>query len=90
MDGEVVDTLLRLLDERVAVEFPSELVCLSLDLFQSLVQWHGAYRYWRIANDPLSRLVDVASRGEVHNGVSSPADSPDRLLDFLLDRGGDG
>ena len=43
-----------------------------------------AYRYWRIANDPLSRLVDIAPRGEVHNGVSSPADSPDRLLDLSL------
>ena len=37
MDGEVVDTLLSLLDERVTVELPGELVRLSLDLFQSLV-----------------------------------------------------
>ena len=34
--------------------------------------------------------MDVAPRGEVHDGVSTPTDSPDRLLNFLLDRGGDG
>ena len=33
--------------------------------------------------------MDVAPRREVHDGVSSPADSPDRFLNFLLDRGGD-
>ena len=34
--------------------------------------------------------MDIASCGEIHDGVSAPADSPDRFLDFLLDRGGDG
>ena len=34
--------------------------------------------------------MNVAPRGEIHDGVSTPADSPDRLLDFFLDRGGDG
>ena len=37
MDGEVVDTLLSLLDERVSIKLPRKLVGLSLDFFQSLV-----------------------------------------------------
>ena len=34
--------------------------------------------------------MDVAAGGEVHHGVGAPADRPHHLVDFLLDRGGDG
>ena len=41
MDGEVVDTLLRLLDEGIAIDLPAEVVGLAVDLLQCLVEGDG-------------------------------------------------
>ncbi len=90
MDREVVDTLLGLLDERVAVDVPGEVLGLAADLLERLVDRHGADRHGRVPEDPLAGLVDVLARREVHDGVRAPARGPRHLLDLLLDRGGDG
>ena len=42
VDGEVVDALLGLLDEGVAVELPSEAFDLAVDLFEGLVDGDGS------------------------------------------------
>ena len=86
VDGEVVDALLALLDQRVLVDLPVELDGIAVDLLQRLVDRHGADRHRRIADDPFARGVDVAAGGEVHHGVGAPADRPHHLLDLLLDR----
>ncbi len=90
VDGEVVDALLALLDQRVAVDLPGELHRVAVALLQRLVDRHGADRHRRVADDPFAGGVDVAAGGEVHHGVGAPADRPHHLVDFLLDRGGDG
>ena len=88
VDGEIVDALLALLDQRVLVALPVELDRIAVDLLQRLVDRHGADRHRRIADDPFAGVVDVAAGGEVHHGVGAPADRPHHLLDLFLDRRG--
>ncbi len=44
MDGEIVDALLGLLDERVAVDLPGQVLGDAADLLQRLVDRDGADR----------------------------------------------
>jgi hypothetical protein len=86
VDGEVVDALLGLLDQRVAEDLPGQVFGLAVDLLQRLVDRHGADRHRRVAHDPLAGFVDVLAGGQVHHRVAAPADRPHHLLDFLGDR----
>ena len=90
MDGEIIDALLALLDQRVLVAFPVELDRIAVDLLQRLIDRHGADRDRRIAQNPFAGVVDVAAGGEVHHGVGAPADRPHHLFHFLFHRRGDG
>ena len=90
MDGEIIDALLALLDQRVLVALPVELDGIAVDLLQRLIDRHCANGDWRIAQNPFAGVVDVPSGGEVHHRVGAPADRPHHLLHFLLDGGGDG
>ena len=86
VDREVVDSLLRLFDQRIAEEFPVELFGLPADLFQRLIDRHGADRHRRVAQNPLARLVDVFTRGKIHYRVGAPARGPGHLFDLFVDR----
>ncbi|CEG08972.1 hypothetical protein BN961_02393 [Afipia felis] len=90
VDGEVIDALFALFNERVAVKLPGQLDRIAVALLQRLIDRHGADRNRRVAQNPFARGVDVAAGGEVHHGVGTPADCPHHLVHFLLDRGGDG
>jgi hypothetical protein len=90
MDGEIVDALFGLLDQRVLVDLPGQLDRIAVDLLQRLVDRHGADRDRRIAQDPFADGVDVAARREVHHGVGAPADRPHHLVDFFGHRRGHG
>jgi hypothetical protein len=90
MDGEIVDALLGLLDQRVAEDLPGQVLGDAADLFQRLVDRDGADRHGRVAQDPFAGVVDVAAGGEVHHRVRAPADRPDHLVDFGGDVRGDG
>src|SRR5690606_41928300 len=83
--GEVVDTLLALRDQRVAVDLPGQLLGLAVDLLQRLVDRHRADRHRRVADDPLAGLVDVLAGGQIHHRVAAPADRPGHYFDFFLD-----
>src|SRR2546430_17615946 len=73
VDGEVIHALLGLLDERVAEDFPAELLGDPADLLQRLVDRHGADRHRGVAQDPFADGVDVSPGREVHDRVGSPA-----------------
>ena len=88
VDGEIVDTLLGLFDQRVAVDFPGQVLGLAVHLFQCLINWHRTDRHRRIADDPFARFVDVLAGRQVHHVVAAPANGPGHLLDFLADRAG--
>ena len=90
VDGEVIDALLRLLDERVAEELPGEVLGLAVHFFQGLIDRHGADGHGAVAQDPLTRGVDVLAGGKVHDGVAAPLGGPAHFLHLFLDAGGDG
>src|SRR5690606_33531837 len=89
MDGEVVDALLRLLDQRIAVHVPGQLFRNAANLLECLIDGHRADRDRRVAQNPLARLVDLLPGREVHDRVRAPERGPAQLLDLLLDRGRD-
>ncbi len=89
VDRHVVDALLGLLDDRVLVDLPGQLLGAAVDLLQRLVERHGADRDGGIAQHPLAGGVDVAARREVHDRVGAPLGRPGHLVDLLLDGGGD-
>ncbi len=90
MDGEIVDALLSLFDQGVAIDFPGQVLGDTVDLFQGLVDRHGADRRRRIADDPLADIVDIAAGRQVHDIVGAPADRPHHFFDLFLHRRGDG
>src|SRR5208283_3067666 len=83
MDGEVIDALLALLDQRVPEDVPGEVLGLAADLFQRLVDGDGADGHGGVAEDPFARLVDVPAGGQVHDRVGTPADGPAHLFNLL-------
>jgi len=87
VDGEVVHALFGLFNEGVAEHFPGEVFGLAVDLFQCLIDGHGADGHGGVAQDPLAGFVDVLAGGEIHQGVATPAGGPDHFFHFFLDRG---
>ena len=63
MDGEIIDALLGLFDQRVAIDLPGQIFGNAIDLFQRLIERHGADRDGRIADDPIADIVDIAACG---------------------------
>src|SRR5690606_38272115 len=90
VDGEVVHPLLRLFDQGVAEDLPGQVLGNAADLFQRLIDRHGADRHGAVADDPFAGVVDVAAGAEVHHRVRAPADGPDHLVDLVGDIAGDG
>ena len=91
MDGEVVHSLLTLLDQRVAIQFPGQVLYLSVYLFQSLVDRYGPHRNGTVADDPFPRFVYVLSGRKIHQCVSSPFTAPHCFLHlFVYARGSGG
>jgi hypothetical protein len=58
MNGEVIDSLLALLDERVAIDLPREVLRAAADPLERLVNRDSANRDRGISDDPLARFVD--------------------------------
>ncbi len=90
VDGEIVDALLGLLDERVAVDLPGEVLRPTADFLERLVDRHGANRHRRVAQNPLARLVDVLAGRQVHDRIGAPQRRPAQLVDLFVDRRADG
>src|SRR5450830_1787726 len=84
MDGEVVDALLGLFDQRVAEQLPGQVFGGAADFFQGLVDRHGTDRHRRVADDPFAGFVDVLAGGQVHHGVRAPADAPGQFRHFFF------
>ena len=85
MDCEVVHSLLTLLHERVAVDFPRQLRHVSVHLLKRLIDGHRSHRHGAVAHNPFTRFVDVFSCREVHQRVAAPIAAPYRLVDLLFD-----
>ena len=72
VDGEIVHALLGLFDEGVAEQFPREVFRAAVDLFQRLVNRHGADGHGRVAQNPFPRGVNILAGGQIHDGVRTP------------------
>src|SRR5260221_7432270 len=85
MHCEVVDTLFGLLDQSVAVNFPSQFFCSATDFLERLIDWNGSDRNRTVPNDPFPRGVNVFSRRQIHHRICTPERGPTHLLDFFFD-----
>jgi hypothetical protein len=86
MDRKVIDPLLCLFDECVAIDFPGQFFRASPDFLERLINRHGADRHRRVANNPFARGVNVLAGGQIHHSIGTPLCRPTHLLDFLFDR----
>ena len=90
VNGEVIDALLGLLDERVTENLPCQGLGASIHLLERLVNRHGANRDGGVADDPFAGGVDVFAGREIHHRVGAPFGGPAHFLDLLLDARCDG
>src|SRR5205823_9647174 len=72
MNRKVIDTLLALLDERVAIDFPAQFFSATTDFFQGLINRHSTDGHGGVAQDPFAGLVNVFAGGKVHDGIRAP------------------
>lgn len=84
MDGEIVNSLLTLLDKCVAEQLPSKVFGMSVNLLHGLIHRHGAYGHRTVAHNPLSCLVNICSCRQVHQRVATPLAAPHSLLNLLV------
>ena len=90
MYREIVDTLFALFYQRVTVNLPCEVFHSTVHLLESLIDRYRTHGHRTVTYDPLTRLVDIVTSGEVHQGVAAPLTRPHGLVDLLLDRRGGG
>ncbi len=85
MNGEVVHTLLSLLNQRVAENFPGQVFSLAIDLFQGLVNRHCTNGHRAVAQNPFAGFMNMLASGQVHYRVATPTNGPGHFLDFFTD-----
>ena len=73
MNGEIVNTLFCLLNQRVAVELPGERFGLAPGLFKRLLDGHCSDRDRGVSQNPLAGLMDIGTGTQIHNRISPPA-----------------
>ena len=83
VDGEVVHTLLTLLDERVAEHLPVEILRFATYFLKRLVHGDGTHGHRAVAENPFARLVDIVACGQIHQRVTSPTCSSTRPCQLL-------
>ena len=86
MNGEIIDPLFSLLDQRVPIEFPRQVFSFPPDFFQRLIDRDGPDGDGCVANDPLPGFMNIFAGRQVHDRIGPPPDGPDHLFDFLFDR----
>ena len=90
MNGKIIHSLLTLLDQGIAVKFPSEVFYLTVHFLQCLIDGHGAYRYRAVTDNPFARFVNIFSGGKIHKCISTPFTTPYGFFYFLVDTGSSG
>mmetsp|Transcript_19197 Transcript_19197/g.27998 ORF Transcript_19197/g.27998 Transcript_19197/m.27998 type:complete len:333 (-) Transcript_19197:631-1629(-) len=90
VDGKVVHSLLRLLNESLSEDLPIQVFGDSIDLLKSLVNGNGSNGDGRIPHDPLTRLDNVLTSTQIHESIGTPEGTPLQFLNLLLDRGRNG
>ena len=76
MDGEVVNTLLGLLNQGFPEDFPREVFGNTIHLFKCLINRDSSDWNGRVAHDPFTSLANVHTSTQIHEGVSTPEHRP--------------
>ena len=84
MDGEVVHSLLALLDQSIPEYLPRQVFCLAVNLLERLIHGNGAYRHRTIAQNPLPCLVYIVACRQVHERIAAPLAAPHGFLHLLI------
>lgn len=63
MDGEIINSLFRLLDQCIAEGVLYQVFSNAVDFFQRLINRNPADWYRRITDNPFPDIMDVAPRG---------------------------
>mmetsp|Transcript_25508 Transcript_25508/g.39011 ORF Transcript_25508/g.39011 Transcript_25508/m.39011 type:complete len:326 (-) Transcript_25508:34-1011(-) len=84
MDGEVINSLLGLLNKSLPEYLPIQVLSNSINPLQGLVDRNGSNGNRRVSYDPLSGLLNVHSSTQIHESISSPESTPLQLLNLLL------
>src|SRR4026209_1849169 len=72
VNREIIDTLLALFEECVAINVPRQILGFATDLFEGLINGNSADGNRRIAQNPFACGVNVLAGGEVHHSVGTP------------------
>ena len=62
MNREIIDTLFGLFYQGVSIDCPGQVLSLSADFFQCLINRNGADRNGGVANNPFTGLMDMFPR----------------------------
>ena len=79
MDSEIVNALFTLLNQSVAIYFPSEFFNVTVYFLKCLINRHCTHRYGAVSDNPFASFVDVVTRREVHQSVTAPVATPHSL-----------
>ena len=89
MNGEIINALFSLLNQRIAINFPGEVFGNATYFFERLINRHRTNRHRAVTQNPFASSVDVFAGREIHNRIRTPTRRPDHLFDFFFDGGGD-
>ena len=85
MNGEVIDSLFGLLDERIAINFPGQFFRFSTDFLEGLINGHGTDGNGRVPKDRFTGFVNILPV-ERSMTVSAPQRvAQTHFFDFLFD-----
>ncbi len=84
VNGKIINPLLRLFNERVAVKLPAQSIGIVINLFQRLVKGHSPDGRRCITDNPFARIMNVRAGGKVHHGIRTPERGPAHFLDLFL------
>ena len=90
VDRHIVDALLGLVLDHVQKMLRPHLLDLAAQLFEHLVDGHGADRHGRSADDGRPNLVDMLAGREVHHRVGPEVDGVVQLVDLAFEAASDG
>ena len=72
MNCKVVHTLLGLLNQGIAINFPAKILGNAIYLLQRLINWHSSDRHHGVTNNPLPGFMDILAGRQIHHRVRAP------------------
>ncbi len=84
MNRKVVHSLFALFDKGITEKFPGEIFRFAMHLFHRLIDRDRTDRNGAVADNPFPGLMDMISRRQVHQCITTPFTTPYRFLHFFF------